>query len=304
MIYTVTLNPAIDREYTVPALEFDTVLRATVVRDDPGGKGFNVSRMIKILGGESIAFGFVAGSSGEWLESQLNGSGIRTNFVWVDGETRTNTTVVTPEGESHLKVNGPGAAVSQKAQEELLQQVSQYAQPDDWWVLAGSLPPGVPADFCGLLIDTITRSGGHILLDTSGEPLRAGAQHRPHWIKPNLNEALALTNCADQTCIAQVLLGQNVQALISLGKEGALLVNGGNVTHMAPVKIEEKNPIGAGDAMVGGFVWGLSKRMSVQAACCWGMACGATAASLPGTDFGTKELVEHHYEAMVQQILP
>ena len=105
MIYTVTLNPAVDREYIVPRLTPNTVLRATEVNIDFGGKGFNVSRMLHSLGIESTALGFLGGKAGQILEQGLTSIGIKTDFVHVAEETRTNTTIVEKEGRYHYKVN-------------------------------------------------------------------------------------------------------------------------------------------------------------------------------------------------------
>src|SRR5262245_32359069 len=107
MIYTVTLNPALDRELTVPALVFDEVLRAAESRVDWGGKGFNVSRMLSTLGAQSIALGFAGGRTGEMLHQGLTALGIETDFVWVAGETRTNISIVAAGHAQHMKVNEP-----------------------------------------------------------------------------------------------------------------------------------------------------------------------------------------------------
>ena len=108
MIYTLTLNPAVDRELTVPAMEFDSVLRASESRVDFGGKGFNVSRLLKGMDEPSVAVGFLGGNAGELLQKGLQSLGIGTDFVWVDGETRTNVSVVTQSHDHYIKVNEKG----------------------------------------------------------------------------------------------------------------------------------------------------------------------------------------------------
>ncbi len=290
MIYTVTLNPAIDREYTVPEVTLDTVLRASQTRMDPGGKGFNVARMLNVLGESCVALGIVGGSSGKWLEQKLEAQGIETSFVWLDGETRTNTTVVPADHGEHLKVNEAGPVVSSIVQDLLLERVVGLVQEGDWWVVAGSLPPGVPAGYYRTLIELIRDKGGHVLLDTSRAPLEQGCLARPDWIKPNLPEVQALTGEEDVDKALNVLADRGVRnSLISLGKDGAMLVNEGKINMIRSPEIVEKNPVGAGDAMVGGFVWGLHRGDSPLDACRMGIACGAMAASQPGTDFGTSE---------------
>ncbi|MBC8333458.1 MAG: 1-phosphofructokinase, partial [Anaerolineae bacterium] len=174
-IYTLTLNPAIDRELTVPAIEFGSVLRASAWQVDFGGKGFNVSRMLKSLGTVSTALGFAGGKSGELLKDGLEALGIGTDFVWVDGETRTNVSIVTEAHDRYVKVNEPGPTISTSEQQALIEKVHQLSQPDDWWVLAGSLPPGIASDFYAHLIEIIQNTGARALLDTSGEALSQGS---------------------------------------------------------------------------------------------------------------------------------
>ena len=188
MIYTVTLNPAVDRELTVPAIEFDSVLRASDWRVDFGGKGFNVSRMLMALGTPSTALGFVGGRSGELLRDGLESLGIQTDFVWVDGETRTNVSIV-DGNDRYVKVNEPGPTISPDDQEKLLAQIRRLAQPGDWWVLAGSLPPGISATIYADIIAILHEAEAKAILDTSGAALEHGCGARPFLAKPNDVEA-------------------------------------------------------------------------------------------------------------------
>ncbi|MEM8858046.1 MAG: 1-phosphofructokinase family hexose kinase [Chloroflexota bacterium] len=291
MIYTVTLNPAIDREYRVPEISFDSVLRATETRSDPGGKGFNVSRMLSALGEHSTAIALAGGKSGEWLEQQLNESGISTKFIWVDEDTRTNTTIVT--AETHIKVNEAGPQISQAGADQLFELVQSLVQPGDWWVLAGSLPPGLPKTAYAGLIRLIREDGGRVFLDTAGEPLRLSLSSGPDWIKPNEVEAADLTGKANPRDAIDWFHENGIgQVAISLGKDGVMFVENGEMQHFHPPEIIEQNPIGAGDAFVGGMVFGLANNHSVQDAVRLGIACGAMAASKPGTDFGSREEID------------
>lgn len=304
MIYTLTLNPAVDRELTVPAIEFDTVLRASDWRVDFGGKGFNVSRMLMALGTASTALGFAGGRAGELLRDGLESLGIATDFVWVAGETRTNVSIVSETHDHYVKVNEPGPTIAAANQEKLLAQIQRLAQPGDWWVLAGSLPPGVPATMVAAIIAVLHEAGAKAILDTSGAALKAGCGARPFLAKPNDVEAGQLTGRPVQNQAQIAAAAQAVQAagvtnvVISLGKDGALLADGRQTVFAASPAIEERNPIGAGDSMVGGLVWGLSQGQEVAEALRWGIACGAATASMSGTAVGSRELVE----LLVQQV--
>ena len=304
MIYTLTLNPAVDRELTVPAIEFDTVLRASDWRVDFGGKGFNVSRMLMSLGTPSTALGFAGGRAGELLRDGLESLGIQTDFVWVDGETRTNVSIVSESNGRYVKVNEPGPTISAADQEKLLTQIRRLAQPGDWWVLAGSLPPGVPATMYADIIAILHEAEAKAILDTSGAALEHGCGARPFLAKPNDVEAGQLTGLPVQNRAQIAAAAQAVQAtgvtnvIISLGKDGAMLADGQQTTIVASPTIEESNPIGAGDSMVGGLTWGLSQGQDVAEALRWGIACGAATASMSGTAVGSRQLVE----SLVQQV--
>lgn len=295
MIYTVTLNPALDRELTVPALEYDEVLRATSSRVDYGGKGFNVSRMLAALGTPSIALGLAGGRTGDALREGLEQAGIATEFVPIAGETRTNISIFPHDHARHIKVNEPGPAIAESERAALVERIRALARPGDWWVLAGSLPPGLSAGLYADLIDIINRADARVLLDTSGEPLRLGCAARPFLIKPNGYEASQLTGRpvgtpAEALAAARALVGVE-QVVISLGAAGALLVAGGRGWLGTPPAIEQRNPIGAGDSLVAGLAWGLSQHHAPEEVLRWAVACGAATAACDGTAVGTRDAV-------------
>ena len=298
MIYTLTLNPAVDRELTVPAMEFNSVLRASESRVDFGGKGFNVSRLLKGMEASSTAVGFLGGRAGELLQDGLQSLGIGTDFVWVAGETRTNISIVTQSHDHYLKVNEKGPLVDAAKQQELLDKIDALAKPGDWWVLAGSLPPGVADDFYAQVVRVLNKHEAQAILDTTGESLRIGCAEKPYLVKPNAEEAHALTGLPMESpseiaaAAAEIrrLGAQNV--VISMGKSGALLNTAEGTWLAHSPKIKEKNPIGAGDSMVGGLVWALTQGIALKEALGWGVASGAATASLPGTEVGSRPLIE------------
>lgn len=299
MIYTLTLNPAVDRELTVPAIEYNSVLRASESRVDFGGKGFNVSRLLKGLGKESTAVGFLGGKAGEILQDGLKSLGIGTEFVWVPGETRANISIVTPAGGHYIKVNEKGPQVDAAKQQELLEKIAALAQPGDWWVLAGSLPPGVSDDFYARIVASLNQRGAMTLLDTTGEALRLGCAERPCLVKPNAEEARALTQMPAETLAETAAAAAEIRRMgaqnvvVSMGKAGALLQTAEESWLVHSPKIKEKNPIGAGDSMVGGLVWALTSGLPLKEALGWGVASGAATASLSGTEVGTRKMIEN-----------
>jgi len=302
MIYTLTLNPAIDRELTVEKVEYDAVLSAIKAQVDIGGKGFNVSRLLKSMGMPSTALGFVGGRTGDRLRHGLRDLGIETDFVSIDGETRTNISIVTEKHDHYIKVNEKGPLVDKPKQRELLDKIASIATSGDWWVLAGSLPPGVPDSFYAEIIHILNEHNAITILDTTGKSLQLGCEAKPFLIKPNADETYKLSglhvDTPDQISTAAIELrkmgAQNV--VISLGKKGAVLQLDDESWLVRSPKIKEKNPIGAGDSMVGGLVWGLSQGYSLKESLGWGAASGAASASMSGTDVGSRALIEELFQ--------
>ena len=297
MIYTVTLNPAVDRELSVEDFEFDTVMRAVKWRVDCGGKGFNVARMLLELKTTSTAMGFAGGKSGERLDQELRALGIATDFNWVKEETRTNISIVNADNSKYLKVNEPGPTISESDLEALIQKIKDRVQPKDWWVLAGSLPPGVPANIYERLVFIIEAAGAHAILDTSEEALIIGCKAKPYLIKPNILEAQQLINASPDDNLSYTEIAERIleigpkNIIISLGKEGAFMAADGEFRLVNSPNVQERNPIGAGDAMVAGLVWALSEGNSFDQALLTGIACGAATASQDGTDMGSYDTV-------------
>ena len=302
MIYTLTLNPAVDRELTVPEMEFDSVLRASESRVDFGGKGFNVSRLLKGMEEPSTAVGFLGGNAGELLQSGLQSLGIGTDFVWVAGETRTNVSIVTQTHDHYIKVNEKGPLVDADKQKELLEKIDTLAKQGDWWVLAGSMPPGVADDFYARIVNVLNNHEANAILDTTGEALRLGCAEKPYLIKPNAEEVHALTGMpVDSTteiaaAAAELRKMGAENVVISMGKAGALMQSAEETWLTRSPKIQEKNPIGAGDSMVGGLVWALTQGIALKESLGWGVASGAATASLSGTEVGSRPLIEELFK--------
>jgi 1-phosphofructokinase family hexose kinase len=298
MIYTLTLNPAVDRELTVPGMQFDSVLRASASRVDFGGKGFNVSRLLQKMGTASTAIGFVGGRSGELLQDGLRSLGIKTDFVWIAGETRTNVSIVSQADNHYIKVNETGPFVEATKQAELINKIETLAVPGDWWVLAGSLPAGVEADYYARIIRILRMHEAQAVLDTNGEPLRLACAEGPYLVKPNAEEARAITGMPTGSAREVAAAAREIQRMgaanvvISMGEVGGLLKNETEAWLARAPVIEQKNPIGAGDSMVGGLAWALSQGFTLGDALTWGVASGAATASLSGTEVGSRPLIE------------
>lgn len=301
-IFTVTLNPAIDREFTVPVISYDRVLRSCDQSIDFGGKGFNVSRMLKSLGTENTALGFLGGKSGERLEEGLKALGIETNFVWIKGETRTNISIKSAEEEHYIKVNEPGPMITEDEQENLIEKITNLSSPGDWWVLAGSLPPGVPTNYYTQMINIIQGNGAKVILDSSGTALSEGCCAFPFMIKPNVIElhnlsGMPIESTAQVVAASKFMQNQGIKMIVvSLSSKGAVLLFEKEIWIAKSPPIKEMNPTGAGDSLVGGIVWAFKQGKLLEDALRWGIACGAAAASLSGTRVGSFQDIKALYE--------
>jgi len=301
VIVTVTPNPVLDRTLTVPRILFDEVTRATAVQLDWGGKGFNVSRALGALGVESVAMGFVGGATGQMLERGLHGLGIATEFVHVVGETRSNIVVREAHSARYIKVNEAGPTVQEDEVQRFLEGAAERAQQGDIWVLAGSLPPGVPADFYARLIALLRKRGAKACLDTNGEPLRQGCIARPTLVKPNALEAAQVTGQeigspadAFDAVVRFLSLGIEMVAL-SLGSEGLLLASREAAVWARPPAVAVRNPTGAGDALLAGVIWALGQGLSLEDVARWGVAAGTASALGEGVSVGTRAEVAAIY---------
>lgn len=298
MIVTVTPNPSLDRTLTVPSISFNKMLRATASRLDWGGKGFNVSRALQALGTASVAMGFAGGAIGKMLDRGLSDMGIVTDLVPVAGETRTNTVVTEARGERYVKVNEPGPTVEEEDLAALFSRARARIQPGDLWVVSGSLPPGLPTDFYAQLVRLVQVGGARAFLDASGKPLKLGCGARPYLVKPNTVEAAefaghSIGSEADTLRAVCSFLQSGAELVaLSLGADGLLLASEKQVVRARPPKVQARNPVGAGDALLAGLAWATERGLAHEEMARWGVAAGTAAAMREGVSVGSRAEVE------------
>ena len=309
MIYTLTLNPALDLELTVAEIRLGHIHRAKTEKIDFGGKGFNVSRVLNVLGVPNIAFGFIAGFTGMRLELELKSAGITNNLQRINGETRTNISIVGGDAGNYIKINQAGAAISSEDVHVMLEKMGRVTHAGDLWVLSGSLPPGAPVDIYSQVIAVIRLAGGQVILDTSGPALSKACRAGVRLLKPNAEEAEELTHLPVRTVpeawkAAQWIRDLDVETVvISMGGQGALALDDAGCYVVKPPAIELRNPVGAGDALVAGLAAGLSQGKTLVDALRLGAACGASAVAQPGTGVGTRAEIYELMEGVMAQKL-
>jgi 1-phosphofructokinase len=285
MIVTLTLNPSLDRTLEVDALERGEVLRAAPVHLDPGGKGVNVTRALLANGVGSRAVIPCGGADGEQLVQLLAGEAVHTVAVRISNRTRSNVTLVEPDG-TVTKINEPGAALTAAEFEAVAAAVLGCAGTADWVVMCGSLPPDVPVDVYAGLTEQFTAAGIRVAVDTSGPALLSAVAAGPDLVKPNreeLAEAVGapLPGIGDVVEAARSLRALGARSVLaSLGPEGALLVDDDGVLLAQGTAIEPRSTVGAGDALLAGFLAGGARGpRALTEAVAWGTA----AVGLPGS---------------------
>lgn len=261
MIVTVTMNPAIDKTVEIERLQAGGLNRIRKVEYDAGGKGINVSKTICELGGESLATGFLGGNAGKTIENVLNEKNIRNDFLWVEGETRTNTKVFEENG-AVTELNEPGPVINEEQLEALKRKLLGYAAADTLFILAGSIPNGVDKNIYGDIIRMVHEKGAKVLLDADGELFRNALKAKPDIIKPNrveLEEYAGFdyrASVEELLKIAQNLMQEGIDTVaVSMGKSGAMLVRRGYEVKCPALSVRAHSTVGAGDAMVAALAY-------------------------------------------------
>ncbi|KAA0565745.1 1-phosphofructokinase [Bacillus sp. CH30_1T] len=287
MIATVTLNPAIDVRYTLSQFKMGEVNRVSTIDKSAGGKGLNVTRVLSQLGQKVTCTGFLGGKSGEWIENQLSHLEVHNSFVPIKGETRTCLAILSKEGQTEILETGP--FISSNELEIFDRTFSSILDTVDFVVVSGSLPEGVPTDFYRELTKKANQKGVRLLLDTSGPGLAAGIAGKPFLIKPNKEEFARLIgrtfgSTDDMLRHAQAICQKGIHyVLLSLGEEGAILVNGKRILRAKVPRVKAVNPVGSGDSMLAGFTYAYSHGFPIEEVLKWACACGMSNAIMENT---------------------
>ncbi len=285
MIYTVTFNPAIDYVVWAEKIRPGSVNRSSREEYYFGGKGINVSMVLKELGLPSKALGFVAGFTGQAIEEGVQKAGITTDFVHLEqGLSRINVKVKAGE---ETEINGQGPEISTEAVQELFQKL-EALQEDDILVLAGSIPNSLPKDIYEQILKALQGKKIKTVVDASGELLLRVLKYRPFLIKPNNHELGELFHTTIRTKEEIIFYAGKLQelgaenVLVSMAEEGAVLLDDQGMVHSCGVcKGTVKNSVGAGDSMVAGFLAG-TLQGDYASALRLGTACGGATAFSEG----------------------
>lgn len=280
MIYTLTLNPSLDYISFVDTFTVGTINRTSNQLIFPGGKGINVSLVLKNFGYESTALGFPAGFSGKEIARLLKEREINTDFTFLtEGCSRINLKI---KSDKETELNGPGPFVPKSALCDLFDKLKRLSS-EDYLVLSGSLPKGVPENIYSIIMDALRDASPKVIIDTTGNALTDTLKYRPFLVKPNNHELSDIFNAVVTTRKEALIYGQKLvdmgaqNVLVSMGKDGAVFVSETGMTFETDApKGELINSVGAGDSMVAGFLYEYIKssdfEKSFRTAVCFGSA--------------------------------
>ncbi len=294
MIYTVTFNPAIDYVIALDDFRLGSINRTTKEDYNFGGKGINVSIILKNLGIDSVALGFISGFTGTALRHGLEAEGLKTDFIELaNGFTRINVKI---RGENETEINGQGPNIDAEAVERLFEKLDGLTG-DDMLIVSGSVPATMPEDIYERILARMAEKDITVTVDATGKLLMNVLQYHPFLIKPNDKELAEMLGRPMETTEDIIQGAKDLRelgarnVLISRGAKGACLVTEDDETMtIDAIKGDVVNTVGAGDSMVAGFIAGYIKTGDYKYALRLGNAAGAATAC--STGLATREDIE------------
>jgi 1-phosphofructokinase len=280
MIYTLTLNPSVDYIVEAGEIHLGSLNRSSNETKLPGGKGINVSRVLRSLGVESKATGFIGGFTGRYVEEFLNSENVQTSFINVEGDTRIN---IKLKAGSETEINARGPKISAKAINSLKEQIKQLGK-GDYLILAGSIPSSMPDSIYEEIVQICKDTGAEVIVDAEGDLLKKILGHRPFLIKPNHHELGQFFNKEITEAHEAIFYGKKLveagakNVIVSLAEKGAVYINENGAYKADVPHGEVKSSVGAGDSMVAGFLAQYLKTGDCKEAFRYSVASGSATA--------------------------
>ena len=300
-VLTITLNPAIDKSTSVPALVPEKKMRCKPPKFEPGGGGVNVSRALKKLGYKSTAMFLAGGYTGKFFESLLKEEDIETLVIPISSHTRENLIVLDESTNLQYRFGMPGPTIREEEWRECLNRIKACSG-CDYVVISGSNAPGIPLEFYAQAAELVKEKKARLIIDTSEEALEYALTKGVFLVKPNLGELSTLAhvkelNAGSVAEVARSIIntGKCEVMVVSMGATGAMVVTKDEHYHAAAPAVKIKSTVGAGDSMLAGIIIGLQKELPLKNVLQYGVACGTAATMNPGTELCNKEDVEQIY---------
>jgi 6-phosphofructokinase 2 len=288
MIYTITLNPALDRIIQISDLKTDDSNK--IIKEDKfaGGKGIDVSKVIRELDGISTALGFIGGFDGLELEGLLINNGVICDFIKISNETRTNIIIQDIDTKTQTSLNSKGPGIKPAELADFFHKI-HVIDDAEFVVISGSIPPGVNLNIYEQIIDLMRKKGVKVSLDADGESMLQGIRAKPYMIKPNKHELIRLvgeevSGIDDFVFHARNLVNKGISlVIVSLGADGIIAASKTKAFHVTPPKVEVVNKVGAGDSLVAGIVHAMTKGEPLEESLVLGVAAGTATTIVEGT---------------------
>ena len=304
MILTVTANAAIDKRYVVERYGVGNVNRVKSCSANAGGKGINVARVASIVGEKMTATGFLGGHAGRFISERVEARGIKSDFVWCEGESRTCINIWDEVNHQQTEFLEPGFSVTEEDCDRLVEKFTSILPECKVVTISGSAPKGADSDLYKRMIRAAREAGKPVILDTSGQLLEDCLLERPTMIKPNIDEIRALTGRPMNSREGMIRAARDLHedgveiVVISLGGEGSLVSCDEGVFDVKVPKIDAVNTVGCGDSMIAGFAVGISRGLSMEETIRLASAVSAANAMRLETGF----IVKEDMEALLPQI--
>ncbi len=293
MILRVTANAAIDKRYVVSSFGVNAVNRVKTADLSAGGKGLNVTRTARIAGADVVATGFLGGHAGRFVSEQLQVMGVKEDFVWCSGETRSCINIWDEAEHTQTEFLEPGFAVSEQEQDSLVSKFEELVSGCDVAAISGSMPAGCTSGLYRRMLVSGRKAGRKVILDTSGKTLEECLRDQPFMIKPNIDEIRMLVGRElNADSVSELLTAvDELHALgipvvvISLGADGSVMSCEEGVFRAKVPKTDAVNTVGCGDSMVGGFCVGISEGLDMPE--CLRLASAVSAAAAMTRETGS-----------------
>jgi 1-phosphofructokinase len=292
LIITVTLNPALDKTLVIDELKEGKLNIVNDERLDAGTKGVNVSRVLKELGGDSLALLLTGGQSGRTLLDFVRDYGVNYEAIDIKGDTRTNIKIFDDSKKVITEINSKGPIINASEINMLINSINKNLKSNDTIVFSGSAPRGVETDIYKTLIKASKDIGAKTILDADGELLLKGLEMEPYLIKPNIHELekafnVKISSNKEILSLSKEIISKGVKNIyISMGGDGSIFVNEDLAYFIEPMKLKVKSTVGAGDSMLAGMIYALSNGYDLEKALKLSTACAAATVSLEGTQTG------------------
>ena len=297
MIVTVTLNPAVDKTLVIPEFTIEAVNRVAQVQLDPGGKGINVSKSIRALGGDTVCMGVLGGSTGAYIRSALEEMGLPQDMVMTKRPTRTNMKIVDLVRGTNTDINEAGEPVSEEDLRQIWSRLTHTVKPGDTVIFAGKNPPGTPDDLLAVWTKKLRAAGVRVCLDTVGAPMLLAMKEQPAVIKPNREELEALVEQPLPTDDLVLGAARQITALgidlvaVSMGADGAMFVTPDEAVRTFSPKVNAVSTVGAGDSMMAGIAFCMERGYDLEKTAQWATAVATATVQVSGSRPAELEMV-------------